>query len=64
MLRYSRDFHSRVWWAFASGSRQNLSAGVYLSAARMANASVPKKTLRLRVQEDTADAGKICDSGP
>ncbi len=51
-------------WGFASGSGQNLSAGVYLPAARIDSASVPKKTLRLRVPQDTAYAGTIRDSGP
>jgi hypothetical protein len=54
-----REFDSRVWWGFASGSRQNISAGIYLPAARMDSTSVPEKAVRLRLSKDSAYAGKI-----
>jgi hypothetical protein len=63
VLGYSREFLSRLGWDFASGSYQDISAGVYLPAASMDSAMAAKKTVRLRLSKDSAYAGKIRDGG-
>lgn len=59
-----REFDSRFWWGFASGSGEDLSAGVYVPAARMDSAMAAKKAVRLRVSKDWPYAGEIRDGGP